>query len=154
MVEKNSLILSRRLIRLIMLPKFYQTHLKSQLSLAEYLLLQILINVLEQKKILSEVFPIVNNYDDLGLFPDVSFFLKGVKVTKTKGLQDFDLACKWKRKILVVAPSEGWFMLTKLDSLKSAISAYKRRFYIAAELGVTPTLDKRAAETWVNAIIT
>jgi hypothetical protein len=46
-----------------MLPKFYQTHLKSQLSLAEYLLLQILINVLEQKKILSEVFPIVNNYN-------------------------------------------------------------------------------------------
>ncbi|WP_442943110.1 hypothetical protein [Nostoc sp.] len=36
-----------------MLPKFYQTHLKSQLSLAEYLLLQILINVLQSIKKVS-----------------------------------------------------------------------------------------------------
>ena len=262
-----------------MLPKFYQTHLKSQLSTTEYLLLQILINVLqmikkvsleavanalpipiefesrrkkvqrflslpnidikkiwfpiviewleiyfkpqqiiylaidrtnwgcinlflvsviwdkrsfpiyfellsklgssnldEQKRILSEVLPIINNYhvcvlgdrefcsvnlanwlweqkvyfclrlkknhfvereteiwlelDDLGLSPGLSFFLKGVKVTKTKGLRGFNLACKWKRKILGVAPEEGWFILTNLENLKSAISAYKKRFDI------------------------
>ena len=33
-----------------MLPKLYQSHLKSQLSLAEYLLLQILINLLQSIK--------------------------------------------------------------------------------------------------------
>ncbi|OUL23619.1 transposase [Nostoc sp. RF31YmG] len=262
-----------------MLPKFYQTHLKSQMSTAEYLLLQILINVLqvikkvsleavsnalpvpikfesrrkkvqrflslpnlsikkiwlpivikwleiyfepqkiihlaidrtnwgcinlfmvsviwdkrsfpiyfellsklgssnldEQKIILSQVLPIVKNYnvcvlgdrefcsvnlanwlceqkvdfclrlkknhfieretdiwlelDNLGLSPGLSFFLKGVKVTKTKGIRGFNLACKWKRKILGVSPEEGWFILTNLDSLDSAISAYKRRFDI------------------------
>lgn len=36
-----------------MLPKFYQTHLKSQLSTAEYLLLQILITVLQSIKKVS-----------------------------------------------------------------------------------------------------
>ena len=262
-----------------MLPKFYQTHLKSQLSTAEYLLLQILITVLqsikkvslealanaipipitfesrrkrlqrflslpnfsikkiwfpivtvwlstyfepqkiiylaidrtnwgcinlfmvsviwdkrsfpiyfellskmgssnldEQKTILSEVLPLFNKYhvcvlgdrefcsvklanwlceqkvyfclrlkknhfieretdiwlelNDLGLFPGISFFLKGVKVTKTKGLRGFNLACKWKRKILGVAPEEAWFILTNLDTLESAISAYKKRFDI------------------------
>jgi hypothetical protein len=68
--------------------------------------------------------------DDLGLFPGISFFLKGVKVTKTKGLRGFNLACKWKRKILGVAPEEAWFILTNLDTLESAISAYKKRFDI------------------------
>ena len=262
-----------------MLPKFYQTHLKNQLSTAEYLLLQILINVLqvikkvtleavanalpipiefesrrkkvqrflsvpnldikkiwfaiviewleiyfepekiiylaidrtnwgcinlfmvsviwdkrsfpiyfeflpklgssnldEQKRILSQVFPILKDYnicvlkdrefcsvnlanwlceekvyfclrlkknhfieretdiwlelDDLGLSPGISFFLKGVKVTKTKGLRGFNLACKWKRKILGVAPKEGWFIFTNMSSLELAIAAYKRRFDI------------------------
>lgn len=279
MVEKDRSSFVNKTYLLIMLPKFYQTHLKSQLSTAEYLLLQILINVLqviktvsleavanalpipiefesrrkkvqrflslpnldikkiwfpiviewleiyfepqqiiylaidrtnwgcinlfmvsviwdkrsfpiyfellsklgssnldEQKRILSQVFPIVKDYnicvlgdrefcsvnlanwlceqkvyfclrlkknhfieretdiwlalDDLGLSPGLSFFLKGVKVTKTKGLRGFNLAGKWKRKILGVAPEEGWFILTNLDSLKSAISAYKRRFDI------------------------
>lgn len=38
-----------------MLPLFYQTHLKSQLSLSEYLLLKILINVLQSiKKVILE----------------------------------------------------------------------------------------------------
>jgi hypothetical protein len=36
-----------------MLPIFYQTHLKSQLSLAEYLLLKILINILQSIKKVS-----------------------------------------------------------------------------------------------------
>lgn len=36
-----------------MLPVFYQTHLKSQLSLAEYLLLKILINILQSIKKVS-----------------------------------------------------------------------------------------------------
>lgn len=38
---------------MIMLPKFYQTHLKSQLSLAEYLLLKILLTLLQSIKKVS-----------------------------------------------------------------------------------------------------
>ncbi len=60
--------------------------------------------------------------DDLGLSPGISFFLKGVKVTKTKGLRGFNLACKWKRKILGVAPEEGWFILTNWENLELAIA--------------------------------
>jgi hypothetical protein len=66
----------------------------------------------------------------LGLAPGISLFLKGVKVTKTQGFFNFNVACKWKRKILGVAPAEGWFILTNLETLKMAIAAYKRRFDI------------------------
>jgi hypothetical protein len=68
--------------------------------------------------------------NNLGLTPGVSFFLKGVKVTKTRGFFSFNVACKWKRKIHGVAPKEGWFILTNFNSLESAISAYKHRFDI------------------------
>lgn len=66
---------------------------------------------------------------DLGLEPGVSFFLQGVKITKIKGFNNFNLACKWRRKIWGVAPEEGWFILTNLEII-SAIAAYKRRFDI------------------------
>ena len=68
--------------------------------------------------------------NDLGLVPGVSFFLKGIKVTKTGGFLNFNVAGKWKRKINGVAPKEAWFILTNFDSLQSAISAYKKRFDI------------------------
>jgi hypothetical protein len=133
-------------------------------------------NLAEQKKILSEVLPLFNNYnmrilgdrefcsiklanwlseqkvdfclrlkknhfveretdiwielDDLGLAPGVAFFLKGVKVTKTQKLQGFNIACKWKRKVLGVTAESGWFILTNLETLEAAISAYKKRFDI------------------------
>jgi hypothetical protein len=66
----------------------------------------------------------------LGLAPGISLFLRGVKVTKTQGFFSFNVACKWKRKILGVAPEEGWFILTNLETLELAIAAYKRRFDI------------------------
>jgi hypothetical protein len=66
----------------------------------------------------------------LGLVPGIAFFLQGVKVTKTQGFMSFNVAAKWQRKILGVAPQEGWFILTNLTSLEAAISAYKRRFGI------------------------
>lgn len=66
----------------------------------------------------------------LGLVPGISLFLKGVKVTKTQGFFHFNVACKWKRKILGVAPEEGWFILTNLETLQMAIAAYKKRFDI------------------------
>lgn len=68
--------------------------------------------------------------NDLGLRPGVSLFLKGVKVTKTQGFISFNVACKWKRKLLGVAPKEAWFILTNLTCLADAIAAYKRRFDI------------------------
>ena len=58
---------------------------------------------------------------DLGLVPGVSFFLKGVKLTKTRGFFSFNVASKWKRKINGVAPKEGWFILTNFECLESAI---------------------------------
>ncbi|GAX45666.1 transposase [Tolypothrix sp. NIES-4075] len=279
MVKKDRSSFVNKTYLLIMLPLFYQTHLKSQFSLAEYLLLKILINILqlrkkvsletlatalpipirfesrrkkiqrflslpnlkieeiwfpivttwleanftsekiiyvvidrtnwacvnlfmvsvvwdkrafpvyfellpklgcsqidEQKLILSKVLPLFNNYKicvladrefcsvklanwlremdvyfclrlkknhfieqqtgvwlelkNLGLSPGISLFLQGVKVTKTQGFTNFNVACKWKRKILGAAPEEGWFILTNFKTLELAIASYKRRFDI------------------------
>src|SRR5579883_2601094 len=66
----------------------------------------------------------------VGLSPGVSLFFQGVKVTKTQGFFSFNVACKWKRKILGVAPKEGWFILTNFETLELAIGAYKKRFNI------------------------
>jgi hypothetical protein len=67
---------------------------------------------------------------NLGLSPGVALYLQGVKVTKTRGFTNFNVACKWRRKYLKWAPEEGWFILTNLDSLSAAITAYKKRFRI------------------------
>ena len=67
---------------------------------------------------------------DLGLAPGMSFFYQGIKYTKSQGFVSFNLAAKWKRKRLGVAPEEGWFILTNLDDLDSVIRAYKQRFDI------------------------
>ncbi|GAA6620928.1 hypothetical protein NUACC26_067460 [Scytonema sp. NUACC26] len=68
--------------------------------------------------------------NDLGLCPGISLFLQGVRVTKQKGFSHFNVAGKWKRKIQVMAPKEGWFLVTNLVTLSVAIAAYKRRFDI------------------------
>jgi hypothetical protein len=67
---------------------------------------------------------------DSGLSPGVSFFYQGIKYTKSSGFITFNLAGKWKRKRFGIAPEEGWFILTNLDDLDSAIIAYKQRFDI------------------------
>lgn len=66
----------------------------------------------------------------LGLKPGNSLFVEDVKVTKTQKIGGFNVAGKWKRKLLGVAPKEGWFILTNLTSLDAAITAYKKRFGI------------------------
>lgn len=66
----------------------------------------------------------------LGLSPGMSFYLNGVRVTKQKGFTKLNVACKWKRKYWGWAPDEGWFILTNLLDLESAILAYKKRFGI------------------------
>lgn len=53
MVKKDRSSFLNKTYLMIMLPLFYQTHLKSQLSLAEYLFLQILINLLQSLKKVS-----------------------------------------------------------------------------------------------------
>ena len=68
--------------------------------------------------------------DALGLAPGVSLYFRGVKVTKTKKLPGFNVACKWIRKYYGWAPEEGWFILTNLENLKAAITAYKKRLCI------------------------
>ena len=51
-------------------------------------------------------------------------------VTKTNKVGSFNVAGKWKRKILGVVTKEGVFILTNLTSLKLAIASYKKRFDI------------------------
>ena len=65
----------------------------------------------------------------LGLSPGFSFFLQGVKVTKTHGFL-FNVACKWQRKVKGIKPKEAWFILTNFEGIELAISAYKKRFDI------------------------
>jgi len=66
----------------------------------------------------------------LGLSPGISLFLQGIKVTKSHGFDDFNIAGKWKGKVKGIAPKEPWFILTNLDTITEAISAYKKRFCI------------------------
>ncbi|NEN99178.1 MAG: hypothetical protein F6K50_27970 [Moorea sp. SIO3I7] len=73
--------------------------------------------------------------NNLGVTPGLSLFLQGVKVTKTRGFISFNVPCKWQRKIKGIAPKEAWFILTNLESLELAISAYKKRFDSLAKPG-------------------
>ncbi len=66
----------------------------------------------------------------LGLQPGISFYLRGVKITKSQQVVGFDLAAKWQKKRYALTPEEGWFILTNLGSLEIAIKAYKKRFGI------------------------
>jgi hypothetical protein len=67
---------------------------------------------------------------NIGLVPGVSLYFEGVKVRKTKGFAGFNLVCKWKRKYQGAVTKEGWFILSNLEDLPTAIAAYKKRFCI------------------------
>jgi hypothetical protein len=67
--------------------------------------------------------------NEIGLHEGISIFLEGVKVTKTKNIKQFNVACKWKRKVSGFSQKEGWFILTDL-TLKLAIERYRQRFDI------------------------
>lgn len=71
-----------------------------------------------------------HSLDSLGLEPGVSLFLQNIKVTKSHKIQGFNLAAKWKRSFQGWSTEEGWFILTNLADLTSAINAYKKRFDI------------------------
>lgn len=66
----------------------------------------------------------------LGLAPGVCLYFKGVKVTKTKGFTGGNVACKWRRKYRGWTADEGWFILTSLEGLDAALTAYQKRFRI------------------------
>lgn len=68
--------------------------------------------------------------NQLGNRPGVAFYLQGVKVTKNKKLGGFNVAGCWRRRYWGWSLDEGWFILTNLDSLNAAITAYKKRFGI------------------------
>ncbi|HBS70718.1 MAG TPA: IS4 family transposase [Cyanobacteria bacterium UBA11149] len=67
---------------------------------------------------------------DLGVKPGVSIYLKGVKLTKSKGLAPANIIGKWPRKYRGSLAEEPWFILTNLTESKLALLAYKRRFGI------------------------
>lgn len=67
---------------------------------------------------------------DLGLTLGMSCYYQGVKITKTKGFGGFNLAVKWKRNYQSKSSKETWFILTNLDSLAAATSAYSKRMGI------------------------
>jgi Transposase DDE domain len=68
--------------------------------------------------------------NDLGLKPGISLFFENVKVTKSKNIQGFNVAAKWKKSYRQISVTEGWFILTSLGDVKAAVSAYKKRFRI------------------------
>ena len=68
--------------------------------------------------------------NNLGLKPGTCLFYSNIKVTKTKQIQGFNVASKWQKKLQGCTPDEGWFILTNLCNLSSAIAAYKKRFDI------------------------
>lgn len=68
----------------------------------------------------------------LGLVPGVSFFFPGVKFTKQKGFGTFNLAGYYPRKYRGKVEPSGWYLLTNLDSIDAAITAFKHRSGIEA----------------------
>ncbi len=63
----------------------------------------------------------------LGLSPEMKKIITKVKVTKSKGFAKFSIACYWKRKYKNRNVDEPWYILTNLNSLSEALTAYKAR---------------------------
>lgn len=117
-----------------MLPEFYLTYLKSQLSASQLLTLEMLVWLLQfhkQVRIerLAACLPLPVQ---LGLVPGMKLFLTEVKFTKKKGFGQFSLAAYWKRKYRGKSLDEGWYILTNLNSLSAALKVYQARSGIEA----------------------
>jgi hypothetical protein len=69
---------------------------------------------------------------ELGLTPGTSLFLRSVEVTHQSGYGTFNLAAYWQRGYRKHHQTEGWYLLTNLPCLTSAVTAYKARFGIEA----------------------
>jgi hypothetical protein len=68
--------------------------------------------------------------DQLGIVPGTSLYFRGVRVRKTRPVEGFDIACKWKRNYQGLKVKDAWFILTDLGSLPVAIAAYQKRMGI------------------------
>ena len=94
---------------------------------------------------------------DLGLEPGISCYYQGIRVTKTRGFSGFNLAAKYKRNYKNRASKEPWYILTNLDNLSAATSAYSKRMGIEEmfrdfklggyNLEVTQVSDRRLIST-------
>jgi hypothetical protein len=69
---------------------------------------------------------------DLGLTPGTSLFLRSVEVTHQSGFGTFNVAAYWQKCYRQRRQTEGWYLLTNLPCLTSAVIAYKARFGIEA----------------------
>jgi hypothetical protein len=67
---------------------------------------------------------------ELGVAPGISIYLEGVKLTKSQGFNQANIAAKWKRNYRGLSAEEAWFILTNLSDVKKAVSAYQKRFGI------------------------
>lgn len=67
---------------------------------------------------------------EIGRHPGFQFYLQGIKVTKTKGFTQGEIAGKWKRKYRGKTVEESWFILTNLGSFDLALKNYQKRFGI------------------------
>lgn len=138
--KKDRLAIENARLSLKMLPKFYQTHLRSVLNANQYIeFCSIELGKwLEDQGLLiclrlrcNEYIRRQNEFTQqlklLGLKPGMAMFFAGVNVTKQLGFSQFNVACKWKRNYRQKQMTEGWFLLTNLATLADAITAYQQR---------------------------
>jgi hypothetical protein len=70
--------------------------------------------------------------NQLASHPGISVFLRGVNITKTAHKFPFNVAAHYPKEHHGLLISEGWFLLTTLPDINSAVRAYATRFQIAA----------------------
>lgn len=70
--------------------------------------------------------------ESLELVPGVSFLLSDIQATKQTGFSKFNLAGYYPRRYRGKVEPSGWYLLTNLGSLKTAIKAFKHRSGIEA----------------------
>ena len=68
--------------------------------------------------------------NQLASHPGISIFLQGVNITKTADKFPFNVAAHYPKEHHGLPITEGWFLLTTLPDIHSAISAYATRFQI------------------------
>jgi Transposase DDE domain len=68
--------------------------------------------------------------DQLSQYPGFSSFEVLVQVTQQQGFGRFNLASRWKRVYRSDKATQVWYLLTNLDTLELALSAYASRFCI------------------------
>lgn len=95
---------------------------------------------------------------ELGLVPGTKCFYNAVTMTKSKGFGSAHLAGKWKRRYRGFASEEPWFLLTNLENLDDAVTAYQKRFDIEEmfrdfKLGGYRLEDCRASDKRFLAIV-